>query len=515
MRIGQEIKNSILTAFYFVMMIVYPLYINVRSGYEVIGDTKYYFFRNVSILVVATMLLIVMIEFLCRREKIRIAEHYKKLSGTDWFVYGYLIAVLLSYALTSYKKEALWGAEGWYMGLMSQLVFVGIYFLFSRYFIWKDSLLYPALAGSGLVFLLGILNRYSIYPITLNGQTPVFISTLGNINWFCGYWTVLCPLGVAFYWNSEKGRKQFVAGIYVVIAFLSGVTQGSSSAYLVFAGIFLFLFCLSFCGNTKMKRFLELDFLFLVSCQLARILRYLPGLTMNYESSIGTVLTDTNLTLSASVVIGILYVWFDYLEKKKAFRIAEHKGLRSVVLIIVAVGITGYVVLLFVNTCLADGIFGLAGSSLFTFNNTWANSRGGTWTSGVLAYRNMSFLQRLVGIGPDCFAEYLYAVPELAERAYSQFGNSRLTNAHNEWLTVLVNTGALGLLCYAGIFVSAIWRFAKKAEEQPMLFLCVLSVLAYTVHNMVSFQQILNTPYVFLWLGIGEGMARKNVERNG
>lgn len=509
MRIGQEIKNSILTAFYFVMMIVYPFYIDTESGYEVIGDTKYYFFRNVSILVVVIMLLIVMIDFLCRREKIRIVEHYKKLSGTDWFVYGYLIAVLLSYALTAYKKEALWGAEGWYMGLMSQLVFLSIYFLFSRYFEWKDNLLYPVLTGSALVFLLGILNRYSIYPIALNGQTPVFISTLGNINWFCGYWAVLCPLGVAFFWISKKNKEQIVAGFYVVIAFLSGVTQGSSSAYLAFAGIFLFLFCLSFYDNTRMKRFLELCFLFLVVCQLARILRYLPGVTMNYESSIGKVLTDTNLTLFAVVVIGILSVWFGYLEKKKAFRIAEHKIWRNMVLAIVAVGFSGYVVLLIVNTCLAGGIFGLAGSSLFTFNNTWANSRGGTWTSGILAYRNMSFLQRLIGIGPDCFAEYLYAVPELAERVYSQFGSARLTNAHNEWLTILVNTGALGLLCYAGIFVSAIWRFVKKAEEQPMLFLCVLCILAYTVHNMVSFQQILNTPYVFLLLGIGEGMARR------
>ena len=509
MRLGQELKNSILSAFFLVMMIVYPLYYEAENGYQSIGNTKYYFFRNISILVVMITILIVVVELVLQQDKISIIMHYQNLSGTDWFVYGYLIAVLLSYAFTAYKKEALWGAEGWHMGLISQLVFIGIYFCFSRYFVWKPRMLYAALLGSGLVFLLGILNRYSIYPIVMQGQTPTFISTLGNINWFCGYWAVLCPLGVAFYWKSESRGQRIVAIIYTIIAIVSGVTQGSSSAYLALAGMLLFLFHISFQDNQKMKRFLELCFLFAISCQIARVMRYLPGLDINYEKDLGIVLTDSNATLVAAIVIALLYLLFLYAEQKPEFSIEKYKVVRTVVWAIVVLVFVGYVILLVGNTCIEGGIFGLAGNNFFTFNSTFANSRGGTWTSGVLAYRNMPFLQRVIGIGPDCFAEYIYAVPELAERVYTQFGNARLTNAHNEWLTVLVNTGALGLICYAGIFVSAIWRFVKEAKVQPMLYLCAISVLAYTIHNMVSFQQILNTPFVFILLGIGEGFIRE------
>lgn len=509
MRIGQELKNSILSAFFLVMMIVYPLYYDARNGYQVIGDTKYYFFRNVSILVVLIVSLFVVIDLFLQWKDVNIVNYYKNLSGTDWFMYGYLIVVLLSYAFTAYKEEALWGAEGWHMGLISQLVFIGIYFFFSRYFVWKPRMLYAALIGSGLVFLLGILNRYSIYPIIMQGQTPTFISTLGNINWFCGYWAVLCPMGVAFYWKSENISQRIVAVIYTIIAFLSGVTQGSSSAYLALAGMFLFLFHFSFQDNQKMKRFLELCFLFAISCQIARVMRYLPGFSLNYEKDLGIVLTDSNVTLVAAIVIALLYLLFLFAEQRKGFSIEKIKMMRAVVWVIVALVIVGYVGLLIGNTCIEGGIFGLAGNSFFTFDSTWANSRGGTWTGGILAYRNMSFLQRVIGIGPDCFAEYIYAVPELAEQVYTQFGNSRLTNAHNEWLTVLVNTGAFGLIFYAGFFVSAIWRFVKEAKVQPMLYLCAISVLAYTVHNMVSFQQILNTPFVFILLGTGEGFVRE------
>lgn len=99
----------------------------------------------------------------------------------------------------------------------------------------------------------------------------------------------------------------------------------------------------------------------------------------------------------------------------------------------------------------AGGIFGLAEVSLLVFRDEWANYRGAIWTDGVLVYRSMNPLYKLIGIGPDCFAEYLYTVPELADRVYAQFGDSRLTNAHNEWLTTLINQGVLGLVCYVGI----------------------------------------------------------------
>ena len=97
MRIGQELKNSILSAFFLVMMIVYPLYYDARNGYQVIGDTKYYFFRNISILVVMALLLLVVFDVISQQIDVNIINHYRSLSGTDWFVYGYLLAVLLSY----------------------------------------------------------------------------------------------------------------------------------------------------------------------------------------------------------------------------------------------------------------------------------------------------------------------------------------------------------------------------------------------------------------------------------
>lgn len=507
-KIIAEIGNSILTAYFLVMTVVYPFYI--KNGYREIGNVKYYFFRNISLVMVGMMLMIAACLFLLQRKEVSVAAHYKRMSGTDWFVYGYFISILLSYLFSSFRKEALWGTNGWYMGFVSQLILVAIYFFFSRFFRWDENWLYTILLASGLVFLLGILNRYSIYPLTISGRTPAFISTLGNINWFCGYWAVVCPLGVLFYRNSRKGYEQLAAGIYVILAFLIGVVQGSSSAYLSLAGMFLFLFCISFRENMAMQRFFEICILFAASCQIARLLRILPGLDINYENELGAVFTDSNVTLYAGIIALILYLWFCYLVKQKDMQIAEYKKIRNVVMLLVLILSAGYFVLLTANTCIPGGIFGLAGIPFFTFNDEWASARGATWSIGVQAYRSMTPLHKLTGVGPDCFAEYIYAVPKIATRTYSLFGSSRLTNAHNEWITILVNQGITGLVCFIGIFLTAFFKFIKKAPIQPLLYLCAASLLSYTLHNMVSFQQVLNVPFVFMILGIGEGLTNKD-----
>ena len=503
-----EIGNSILTAYFLVMMLVYPFYL--KNGYQEIGDVKYFFFRNISLVTVFVMLCVTAGILFLQGKNLSITAFYKRLSITDWFVYGYLVLVLLSYVCTPFKKEAFLGAEGWYMGLVSQLLFCSIYFLFSRYFRWNEIKLYAMLTGSGLVFWLGILNRYSVYPIGMSGQMTIFISTLGNINWFCGYWAVFCAVGAAFYWTSRSGWQRVAAGVYLITAFWTGIVQGSSSAYLALTGIFLFLFCLSFQENRAMYRFLETGILFMLSCQAARALRYVPGLEINYESAPGLLLTNTNLTLYLGITLSIFYLLFYYLTKQKNIEIACYKKLRGAVLLLLLAAAAGFVILLILNTLLPEGIFGFEEVPFLVFDDSWANYRGATWTDGVLAYRSMTPLQKLIGVGPDCFAGYIYTVPELAERVYAQFGGSRLTNAHNEWLTTLVNQGIFGLICYIGIFASAFIGFIRKARIQPVLYLCAAVVLAYTIHNMVSFQQVLNAPFVFIVLGVGEGIRRNS-----
>ena len=509
-----KICQCVVMLYFLVMSVVYPLY--APGGYMHIGEVKYEFFRNVSLAMSALALTAIPVSLLIRGDKGWLVRNYRQMSVTDWFAYGYLVAVMLSYLCSAYKKDALWGVEGWHMGVITQMIFVLIYFLFSRYFHCDLRWLGIWMLSTTVVFLLGICNRYSIYPIAMQGQAEGFISTLGNINWFCGYWSVTAPIGIILYWCSDKTYIRILAGIYSVIAMLSGITQGSSSAYLVFIAMLLLLFLLSLNSNRKLYRFLEVCMMFTVSCQLGRAMKYLPGLEYNYkiydstESMVSFVLLDSNSTVWVFAILIGCYILFRVLDKRGLFHIEKHKWLWGILTAAVALVVAAAAFFwLFDNGVLGlcdipprtpdeDTSFGIF------FDEDWGNGRGAAWNCGMEAYRSMDILHKAVGIGPDCFADYVYSVPELADKLIERFGNLRLTNAHSEPITLLVNAGVLGFVCYMGILATAFVRYIRRAEEEPVLYLCAVSILAYTVHNMVSFQQVLNTPFIFIILGIGE-----------
>lgn len=515
----KEIGQGIMMAYFIVIAVVYPFY--APGGYVQIGEVKYVFFRNVTLVTIAVMLLLILIWLVQNHNKGKLVELYQHMSVSDWFAYGYLIVIMLSYLCSSYKTDALWGVEGWHMGVVSQMMFVLLYFFISRFFVCNRKWLSVWLAAAGAVFVLGILNRYSIYPIAMEGQTETFISTLGNINWFCGYWAVTAPLGITLYWCADRKSVRIFAGIFSGIAMLAGITQGSSSAYLVYLAVFGVLLIFSVQSNEKLFRFLELGMAFAVSCVIGRIMRFIPGLRYNYGNNIyptgsyiADLLLDGNAALwllaGMAVCYGLLYA----MQKYRGFQMEGHRMFQRYsraalvfLYIVFAVILLRNSGMFSCNTEADETVAYEDGGAIF--RDDWGNSRGAAWNCGIGAYRSMDTVHRIVGIGPDCFADYVYEISELAERLVDQFGNERLTNAHNEWLTVLVNTGWLGLFCYTGIFITIWIRCIKRAKGQLLLYVCVVSILAYTVHNMVSFQQILSTPYIFMVLGMGEGLLRR------
>ena len=536
--------RGILAVYFFIMAVVYPLY--APGGYARIGEVKYFFFRNVTLVMLAAAGGVIVPAALVRRDREWIVKQYRRMSVTDWLVYGYCLTVMLSYLCSDYKEDALWGVQGWYMGVMSQLMFALLYFFFSRYFcsgygkkaagggtiatggrqrtgpwgfsVWKW--LGVWLAASTVVFVLGICNRYSLYPIGMEGQTETFLSTLGNINWYCGYWSVTAPVGIMLYWCSEKGAARLLSGVFSFIAMLTGVTQGSSSVWLVFLVLLSVLFVLSLQSNRRLYRFLELCMMFAGACQAGRLLQEVPGLTYNYRSyqpGEGSMITDMligyDVTPGALFVLVCCYAAVRGLEKRRGFRVEKHKWLWG--MSAAAVALVGCItaLLLLVDSGViwfreVHGTMERDGYLEPVLDEDWGNGRGASWMCGLDAVQSMDGLHKLVGIGPDCFADYIYEVPELAEKMVDRFGDLRLTNAHNEWITVLVNTGMLGLFCYAGTFLTAFIRFAGRASKEPLLYVCAVAVLTYTAHNMVSFQQVLHTPYLFIVLGIGEGLLR-------
>ncbi|MCI6552847.1 MAG: O-antigen ligase family protein [Lachnospiraceae bacterium] len=528
----EESVSLLLTAYLFIIFCIYPFY--MQNGYVEIGDIKYNFYRYITIGAFALLIPLAVLCSILRHRKEKAEKQFqreaaggrppgspqsgwqwRKISLTDWAVLTYGMSVLLSYICSDFRSQALWGEDQWHMGLVSQLLFVSSYFLISRFWEYEEYLLLAFMAASSAVFLLGILNRFSIYPIEIEGANNGFLSTLGNINWYCGYWAVLFPIGYMLYWCAERLWLRLTGLTAAVIGIAAGVSQGSASAFLVFGGMYLMVFCLSFNTSARMKRFLELVMLYGLACQGLRVWRLLyPNAFNYYAGSLSDWMTSTRATGWMLVPVLGIYVWLCLAEKKGRIEMSRCRMLRQIAVLTAVIGGGSYILLLILNTRIEGGIRFMGSLPALTFSEQWGSARGATWQAGAEIYRSMSVPERLTGAGPDCFAGKLYTLPGLAEAVNKQFNGARLTNAHNEWLTVLVNNGLPGLVSYGSIFVTAVIRYIYTASRGPSgrkkyLYIFAMSAFAYSIHNVVSFQQILSTPFVFLMLGMGERLMKE------
>lgn len=78
---------------------------------------------------------------------------------------------------------------------------------------------------------------------------------------------------------------------------------------------------------------------------------------------------------------------------------------------------------------------------------------------------------------------------------------------------MLINEGILGAVGYIGLMLTAIYRCLRAGREDALAGAAGMGILAYTVNNIFSFQQVMSTSAVFLLLGVGEACLRRGGEQ--
>ncbi len=83
-----------------------------------------------------------------------------------------------------------------------------------------------------------------------------------------------------------------------------------------------------------------------------------------------------------------------------------------------------------------------------------------------------------------------------------------ITAAHNEYLNILVNQGALALAAYLGILGCSLARCFRHPAE-PRLVLCGAGLLCYAAMAFFSISTCITAPYVWLLLAVAQGGAEE------
>jgi hypothetical protein len=385
------------------------------------------------------------------------------------------------------------------MGLVSQLLFVWIYFFVSRWYDGGKFALWAGQSGFFVAVLLGVMNRLKIDPIgVFSGFAPGdweythLLSTLGNVNWLCGYLAATIGFSIGGYLIAEGKIKRLFLYINSILGLLLLCIQGSDAGLLVLGlcGVLLLLFALKDEALCKNILWLGLG--------LSVVMPAFTGLCTLLDAWVTFPWDDRShmqLTWQGWGPTAVLLLVRIILQKRISF-----VKIRILVLVLAAVAfLWGGITIL--SKVLAT----------VTWDYSWGSGRGGIWYLALESFRRGDIWQKLFGVGPDCFGAYIYEVFPVKEYVMVEgpFANTIITNAHNEWLNQLVNIGLLGLGAYVGMFTTFLVRVSKGFMKNHFLCIGILGASLYAINATFSFQEVLNAPFLFLLIGLCENHIRR------
>ncbi len=530
------IEESMVSVYLFCMLGIFPLY--YKEQYYKIGDAKFDFFWNTSLLFIAGTLCFLLLKavlesitkqkavkeskFVLKKEstkKFRLLEFIENLSLPDYGILLYGICVLLSFFFSENKEYALKGAAGWEMGLCTQWIMIALYFILSRQEKIEKWLLWVHLGASFLVYGLGILHRFEIDPLgmyeglTIN-QMIEFLSTIGQATWFSGYVCTTFAIGVGMFYVSKKRMVRIITGMYSVVSFAVLVTQNSDSAFAALAGILLLLGYFSLRKIEMWCRFLQILCLMWGTFAGVGILQILWAHRAVPLDTLSVFFSQSLLTKVMFVItLGMLFFYQDW--KKKSKEKQEHlmqitKRIYQVMLVVLAAAAAALIMFIYLNTkgYLLEWFGYRSTNQYLLFDYHWGSNRGSTWMITWQAFWQLPFYQKLFGVGPDSLSVYLYSIPEISDFLSSLWGSVRLTNAHNEYLNSLMCYGMVGVGAWIGVLAGGIRYFYQKAKENSFMILFALCIMGYAGHNIFCYQQVCATPFLFLFMGIAESLTK-------
>lgn len=439
---------------------IYPLV--MHDGYIDIVKTKS------NVFIIATAILWGITIVLCI-----LKDDWKRLlAKRNWLIYILAFVIWLNTKLALNYYCALTGNAGRrhgaivYWAYCLAAICIINYGKFKKYFL-------DILIGTGTITaVIAILNFYEIDILGIISQIAsyqrhIFISTIGNINFYAAYLSVIVPIAVVKAINENNTIKRRVYYFVVMCMFGAMMACMSDSTYItliVMGGILPF-----YCLTQKLRRNRMMFILLLFSSVLLFVnilnkklmypLSYLDGILLDFS--------DIRLCILLFVISLVLIIIFKVIEKpienitNKQWCI----GWGCVGGLIFCIAVIWYIT----NT---------------TFDGSWGNNRGAIWAQGLEFYIKQGPLRKIMGIGLDSIypAFYDFFGYEILVAGKKEVYDS----IHNEYLQYLITTGIVGLTAYLASMGVLLRRLFRKAKQNESAFAIGMAGLCYMAQAFVN-----------------------------
>lgn len=521
---SKEPLKLICGIFLITIFLIFPLY--YEDYYFDIADAKYRFYWIASLLFLIITAAIIIKERLCvsisknpkngpRCSQLSFMRRFRN-SWPVWLLLVFWVNSIVSTIQSDYIYESFWGNEGRYCGLflLSIYTWTTIALIFNAYV--SKVYLNVFLFSSFLVETLGIFDYFGLDILQFKtwgevvGEMPLFISTIGNLNFYTAFLSMSLAVAVVFYVLEEQSNRRIVYFILSAIAYVGIICGQSDNAYISIGTLFAFLPFVFFNSREKIFRVM-------VQYTLCASVMYILGfisasvLGKQEDSGILQLVYQRNefkvLIILLIVMSAVLFVW------KKTPN--DNNRINDAVLIkriqiawrilFVSVVIMTCAVLIDANF-LGHGERYAGITNYLVINDDWGTERGYAWRIGLEAWWSQPWKHRLFGFGPETYGILTWPYRVDSRQSYGFIYDSM----HNEYLQNLVTMGPIGMLSYIGMIIGTLITVLKPAKKQPWLYAVVGAITCYAMQAIVNISMPMVAPIFWALIGLGIAAVKEN-----
>lgn len=452
-----------------------------------IADVKFIVFTSMTLMALTFWLI-----YAIWNRNIRL-QSFKGARG--WICIWALVAVV-STIFSDNRTIALMGNDGRSFGLITVCCLAVMFILISQYRINYTFFINVFLGTASIVSLLAVVNFLGLdfigfYDGVDYGMRELFQTTLGHVDICSNFFSVVVPISffMFLFEENKKRRKYYFFTLWCI--FMGSFAGGCDSGYIICA--VTVILTLVFMDSYKRLGYAAFAALILVITSKGMML--VNGLFEHGKNmdSIAIMVTDgKTIAVMAIVMVCTCVLCFFRCNSSssKEFGIVK-KVLLAVVGCGVAAAIAVFVYFSFIDT---DSNIGSM-ANILRFDEEWGSRRGYIWKRGMQYYADSSFIDKLIGVGPDTLQQALSKV--YGDEMLARF-SAYYDNMHNEYMQYLITTGIFGLVSYIGVVVCVIKTGIANMKNNIYVRALLSGVICYLVQAMVNVNQILTTPYLFI-----------------
>lgn len=491
-----------------VFMLGFPLIFH-DSYYDIL-QVKYLFYCTITIVFIIGIVITSIIYGVKSKQKFSLKKIYQTLTFSDKTVLIFWLCCVISTFQSEYFYESFWGNEGRYNGLFLMTLYVIMYFIISRCAHVKKWYIHLFLFSGLIVCVLGIADYFQLDLLNFRttasemAQGVIFASTIGNINTYVSYVSLIVCMSAILFIFEEKVPSTLLYYIYLLVSMIALVMGSSDSTYL---SIGVLIAALPFFTLKKNKISYRLCIVittyfttvFFVRC----INQSFPNQVIGQEGLFTILEKICGLPLIIILWISSAFFWW-----KRSSEITNDIWKKYF--------LTGWTILLLVLP--AVFVFALIDVNLFgnivrygkigqylLFDDSWGTNRGFIWRQAIELYQQFPLSHKLFGYGPDTFA--ILAINTIKKEMHAISG-TYFDSVHNEYLHYLVTIGPIAVISYILFLFSTLKTLLSAPKENSYVYAAAMAIMCYAVQAVVNINVPLVAPMIWLLLSIG--MASKN-----